>query len=295
MKLNIILCILLLSLTACRKDATGTAAAPEPAVAVTLTHATRGTIAKEITMSATTAWLKKSVVSAPIAAFITSASVMPGMRVSAGQTLYRIVSKEQQALGSEGTDASIAVRAGHAGIVLEAFQQAGSFVAEGTQLCTIADAGSMVFEINMPYEQRRYARSGRCTIVLPDGTRLPAVVSTALATMNTAAQAEKVIARARAPFLPEGMNVEAVFRQAAKTAGNSLILPASAVMSDETLTSHWVMVLGADNRARRVAVETGNSNATQIEIKGGSITPADNVILTGGYGLEDGARVKVER
>lgn len=108
--------------------------------------------------------------------------------------------------------------------------QAGDYLTEGTTLCTLADSESLVFEINVPYEQRKYARSGsRCTLELPDGTRLRATVQAPLATMDEVSQSEKVIATAAdAPFLPEGMNVKAVFTSATPTEA-VLLLPKSAV------------------------------------------------------------------
>ena len=74
-----------------------------------------------------------------------------------------------------------------------------------------------------------------------------------------------------------------------------MILPKSAVQSDETLTEHWVMKLADDNTAVRVPVEVGNSNASEIEIKSDALSPQDRIILTGAYGLEDGAKVVVTK
>uniref|UniRef100_UPI004028CF2F efflux RND transporter periplasmic adaptor subunit n=1 Tax=Phocaeicola dorei TaxID=357276 RepID=UPI004028CF2F len=246
-------------------------------------------------MSATTAYQNKSVVGAPIPAFITEVLVQPGSRVKAGDILYRIESKEQHALGS-GNRTAIPIQAERDGIVLDVQQQAGSYITEGAVLCSVAEAGSLVFEINVPYEQRRYAYSGsKCMLELPDGTRLTATVHAPLATMNTVSQSERVIARAKTPFLPEGMNVKAVFTESGSSSDKGMILPKSAVQSDETLTEHWVMKLADDSTAVKVPVEVGNSNASEIEIKSAALLPQDCIILTGGYGLEDGAKVIVTK
>ena len=74
-----------------------------------------------------------------------------------------------------------------------------------------------------------------------------------------------------------------------------MILPKSAVQSDETLTEHWVMKLVDDSTAVRVPIEVGNSNASEIEIKSTALSPQDRIIPTGGYGLEDGAKVVVTK
>ena len=192
-----------------------------------------------------------------------------------------------------GGEKQIEIKAERSGIVLDVAAQTGSYAPEGTTLCTIVEAASLVFEINVPYEQRAYAKAGnRCTLELPDGTRLSATVQTPLAEMNTASQSGRVIATAEAPFLPEGMNVKAVFTSRSTSEGIT-VLPKSAVQSDETLTKHWVMRLAVDSTATRVAVTIGNSTADSIEILSPTLSPQDRIIWTGGYGLEDKARVTV--
>ena len=297
MKYQIILLSLIVSVGGCgQRDASnGNIQKEKPGTAVTLTRVAFGKIEKEIILSATTVYQNKSVVGVPIPAFITEALVRPGSRVKAGETLYRIESKEQHALGN-GSHTAIPIKAERDGIVLDVQQQAGSYVTEGAVLCSVAEAGSLVFEINVPYEQRRYAHSGsKCMLELPDGTRLTATVHAPLVTMNTVSQSERVIARAKAPFLPEGMNVKAVFTESGSSSDKGMILPKSAVQSDETLTEHWVMKLADDSTAVKVPVEVGNSNASEIEIKSTALLPQDRIILTGGYGLEDGAKVIVTK
>lgn len=284
------------SLSGCgqREASDGNIQKEKPGTAVTLTRVAFGKIKKEIILSATTEYQNKSVVSAPIPAFITEVLVQPGSRVKAGETLYQIESKEQHALGN-GSHAVISIKAERDVIVLDVQQQAGSYVTEGTVLCSVAETGSLVFEINVPYEQQRYVHRGsKCMLELPDGTRLEATVHTPLATMNTASQSERVIARAKVPFLPEGMNVKAVFSES-DSSSEGMMLPKSAVQSDETLTEHWVMKLADDSTAVRVPVAIGNSNASEIEIKSDALSPQDYIILTGGYGLEEGAKVVVTK
>ena len=217
--------------------------------------------------------------------------VKPGTRVQAGQVLYRLQSKEQHALRNNGKE--IEIKAERDGIVLDVQAQPGSYALEGTVFCTLVEAASLVFEINVPYEQRTVAKAGNhCTLELPDGTRLTATVQSPLAVMNTASQSERVVAIADAPFLPEGMNVKAVFTSRSTSEGIT-VLPKSAVQSDETLTDHWVMQLATDSTAVKVPVNIGNCTADSIEILSPSLSSQDCIIATGGYGLEDKARVTV--
>lgn len=112
MKYQIVLLSLIVSLGGCGQRGASNENIQEekPGTAVTLTHAAFGKIEKEIILSATTAYQNKSVVSAPIPAFITEVLVQPGSRVKAGDILYRIESKEQHALGN-GNHAVIPIKA----------------------------------------------------------------------------------------------------------------------------------------------------------------------------------------
>ena len=294
MQVYIYLLAVATTLACCKRTPDAPDATPQQRTAVTLTQARYGHIDEQTALTATTAYLRKATVNAPIAAFVTTASIVPGNRVRAGQTIFRLESKEQHALGT-GTLPPITVAAPLSGVVLDVTAQTGSYVAEGTPLCTIAETSSLVFLVDVPYEQRRLARTGnRCTLELPDGTHLIATIVAPLATMDATAQTERVVARAKSPFLPEGMTVRAIFDQTGSSTGH-LILPRSAVQADETLTSHWLMTVGANHRARRVDVEVQRSNDSLVELRAGNLKTTDHVILTGGYSLEPGDEVVVKR
>lgn len=267
-----------------------------PHTSVTLTKVSFGNIANDIVVSGTTVYLRKSTVSAPIAGFITSGSVEPGSRVVGRQNLFTIETKEHRAL--QGTDPTLpsgftVVKAGRGGIVTEVMQQTGNYVAEGTPLCTIAEAGSMVFQLNVPPEEMRYfPHGGHCTIQLPDGTALTATIGAPLGTMNAASQVQQVIARASSTFLPEGLNVKVIAHTASDDT-QQMILPKGAVQSDDQLQHYWVMKLADDSTAVRVPVTVGNSSTDSIEICSPSLSAHDRIILTGSYALEDSARVSI--
>lgn len=278
-------------LVACNQNAEVGSAASEPSTAVTLTRVSYGNIRNDMVLSATTAYLNKSVVAAPIAGYVVKVHVRTGDRVKAGQPLFDLESKEQHALASPGMR-PITIRAGEDGVVLDVRQQADNYAAEGTALCSLAEENSFVFLLNVPYEQSAHAVAGKaCTLVLPDDTRLAATIGRALAVMNAESQSRPVMAYADAPFLPEGMSVKALL-PVDETAEQMMILPKRAVQSDETLTGHWVMKLLNDSTAVKVPVEIGDSNADSVEVRG-DLTPDDRIVLTGGYALADSSRIVI--
>lgn len=292
-----IVLLLAICLTACgRSSGDAETSYEKPRTSVTLTHVTPGRIRNEIVLSGTTVYQNKMIVTAPIPSFISEVNVQPGMKVEAGQLLYKLESKEHRALSGEPEEnrlGMVVVRAAASGIVTSVMQQTGSFVAEGTALCTLADLNSLVFELNVPYEQSRYIIPGKtCTIVLPDATVLKAVIRTPLATMNTVSQVQQVVAHARSSFLPEGLTVKVLVDTG--HAGNEIrLLPKAAVQSDEKLTGYWVMKLADDSTAVRIPVIIGNSSADSIEIVSPLFSASDRIVLSGSYALEDSARVVI--
>lgn len=295
MKYPVIFLVLMLGLAGCGmgNSAEGNSPEEQPGTSVTLTHAVYGHLDRTSVFPAVVVYRNKSAVSAPVSGFIEKLAVEVGMRVEAGQLLYVLESKERHAVGGDGEGGLIRIDAMSDGIVLDV-QQTGNYVAEGTVLCTIAESSSLVFEINVPYERRKEVRDGGgCVMELPDGTRLAAAVRLPLASMDEFSQSERVTALVSTSlFLPEGLHVKAMFSVTAGS-GRSLILPESAVQSDENLALHWVMKMASDSTAVKVPVEVAGRNSTEIEVVSDGLSPDDAVILTGGYGLEDGAKVIV--
>ncbi len=281
-----------------------------PRTAVTIISPVLGKIDCETVLPAVTAYQNKASVSPSVSSFVDKVLVTSGSRVTAGEEIFIMQTRESRALGS---DTRIPVKTAMNGIVLDVRQQTGDYVADGAVLCTMAEMSSLVFEINVPAEQAvEIGKKSSCVIELPDGMRLRVRVLSSLVQMNTESQSVKLIAKATAlfnetgigegqtlskenvhsiPFLPEGLNVKAIFMDNRKE--EALVLPRAAVQSDEALTEHWVMKLSTDSTAVKVPVKVGNSSASEIEVASDELSVNDRIVLTGGYGLADGALVEI--
>lgn len=299
MKHSIYILLAAILVTSCgSKQGDGGSKDEEPTTEVETTTARQGSIGGTIELMATTSYLRHSSVVAPTNAYITGTFTQIGQAVRRGQTLFSLVTKERQALGGDmpgGDLGKLSVSSPQGGVVTGVMQQTGCYVQEGTVLATLADPGSMVFLIDVPYEDMKLVRHGRlCRIVLPDETVLSGVIDTQLASMAESSQSLQVTARARSPYLPEGMNVKV---RIDKPGGNARtwLLPRQAVQSDDSMTQFWIMKVGSNGRAVRVNVTTGNSNPEYIEITSPQLNATDRIITTGGYGLQEGAKVKIKR
>lgn len=320
MKYSLSFFLFLIVLGGCGRQGSRTENVQEkaPRTAVTIVSPVLGKIDCETVLPAVTAYQSKASVSSSVPAFVDKVLVAAGARVTAGQDIFIMQSKESRALGDE---ARIPVKAAMNGIVLEVSRQTGDYVAEGAVLCTVAETSSLVFEINVPAERMtEIGGKSNCIIELPDGTRLKAKTLSSLVQMNTESQSIKFVAKATAllkgkpttsktsladqsdeilpeekaqcfPFLPEGLNVKAIFMDNRKA--DALVLPRAAVQSDEALTEHWVMKLSTDSTAVKVPVRVGNSSETSVEVTSENLSVEDRIVLTGGYGLADGALVEI--
>jgi hypothetical protein len=266
-----------------------------PCTDVSVTTVSFGHIDKEIELSAVTAFLRKNIVTAPNSSFITACYVQPGTIVHRGQLLYKLESKERKALGGDMMGSNMGmvnINASVSGVVTEVQQQSGGYVTEGSSLCSIANTGSMVFEVEVPTEDMKYIKEGTfCLILLPDGRKITAELSTPLATMDVNAQVQLVPAHAKISSLPEGLRAKAILRPMSSNKG-AQILPKAAVQSDENMTSFWIMKV-SNGRALKIPVTIGNSNNTEMEITSPSLTTSDKIVTTGSYLLQNGDKVKI--
>lgn len=296
--------VLALSFSSCTKQAeTSSQSEPRPKTPVEVVKISHGSVTDELTLFGTTIYLKRNAVTAPIPAYIKEVNVKLGDRVTEGQLLYVLQSKESRALGDDVSklDSSltnfgiIRVKASATGIVSTLDkQQSGEYVLEGAQLCTIAESDNLVFQVNVPYEYSALVQSGnKCTVVLPDTSRHEAVFTKALTSMNVQSQTQTILAKSqKSLFLPENMIVKVMVSKGSNM--EQQLLPVSAVASDEMLKEFWVMKLINDSTAIRQDVTLGNKNIDWVEILSPQLDPNQLIISAGNFGLPDTALVSAK-
>jgi multidrug efflux pump subunit AcrA (membrane-fusion protein) len=294
----------LLLLAACHGGAPADEAGPAPRAQVQAVQVSTQNLTQYRTFPATSVYPRKSIVTAPVAGYVTGVKVRLGDRVTAGQLLFTLETKERRALGNsiQRIDPSlkgfglVTVKAPSPGIIsVLSIQQPGDYLLEGAALCTVAESSQLVFQLNLPYEYHALAQ-GRpaCTIVLPDSTRLAGTVQAPLASVSPG-QSEIYLVKPDQPpgVIPENLIVQVRLTQTKQP--NAQTLPATCVLADETLHDFWVMKLVNDSTAVKVPVTLGVQNPDEIEIKSPIFGPNDRILSTGNYGLADTAKVKLVR
>jgi hypothetical protein len=273
-----------------------------PKTNITVTHVTLGSVSDNIELFASTLYLKRNLVTAPIPAFIIKVNVRLGQQVAKGDVLYVLESKERRALGDSigRVDSSlsgfgiISVKAPASGIV-STFdkQQTGDYVLEGALLCTIAASNDLAFQLNVPFEFMRYIRTDEVfSIVLPDSTMIKARITTPLTAMNMTAQTQSILAKPLVPiFLPESLIAKVQIRKG--SSGDKQILPRTCLQSDEMMRSYWINRLINDSTAVKLPVTIGNKSVRSVEILKPTLSGDDRIVEQGSYGLSDTALVKI--
>jgi multidrug efflux pump subunit AcrA (membrane-fusion protein) len=299
--LSLINLIVLFALISCTNNSKPTdEESTQVTTPVTVTTVTTGSISKVIQLTATSSFLKKNTVKSTATGYITRISCNIGEYVKAGSPLYSVKTKEAEALSNLSStnpefafNGELTIKAPISGIISEVNKQANDYIADGDQLCVIAEQSSLEFLLNVPFEQNKHAAIGtNCEILLPDSTRIPGTITSKLSAIDAVSQTQSFVVK---PFtnaqLPE--NLTALVELSESTKAATQIVEKSCVLSDETMENYWVMKLINDSTAVKVAVKPGIVTDTRIEILLPLFANSDRLVNSGHYGLPDTARVNI--
>lgn len=268
---------------------------------VSVTTVSDSTMVDYIDLNAMSATLQKNYVKSNANGYIERSYVQPGQNVNKGQVLFTIKTKEAQTIGNSINvlDTSFKfsgvnqIKAAEPGYISALNHQTGDYVQDGEALATISDHSSFVFLLQLPYELRQYVQLGQnIQLTLPGGNQISGTVSKFMPTVDTVSQTQSVALKVNTgQEIPENLVAKARIVKSAKS--NTASLPKSAVLSNETQTQFWVMKLINPTTAVKVPVTKGIQSGGRVEILSPHFSPQDKIVVTGGYGLPDTAKVKI--
>ncbi|WP_210517057.1 efflux RND transporter periplasmic adaptor subunit [Hymenobacter terricola] len=307
--------LLLPCLAACgsKDPAAGEAAAPadgeeelavKPRALVTIGTVQPDTLTDVLRLSAVSAFQAKDALRATTTGYVLQPTPVVGQQVRAGQTVFTIQTKESKTLHLDQLTGDprlkfsgiIAIKSARSGILATVDKLAGDYVQDGEQLGLTYDKSRFGFVLDVPVTQLRYVHTGQsCRIFLPDGRVLSGRVAEVLATADVTIQTQRYTIRPVGTFpdLPENLAVQVEIDRTAPHLASTL--PRGAVLTDETQTQFWVMRLLNDSTAVKVPVTVGAQEKDHIEIKKPAFSAKDKILLSGNFGLDDTAAVKVTR
>ncbi len=170
----------------------------------------------------------------------------------------------------------------------------GEMATPGTPLVAIVDVSRVIARVNIPQGQAAYVKAGQgARVVATDGSvetyGKVTVVSPAIDPQSTTVE---VWVQAPNPGerLRPGSTVHVTIL--ADTIKDAAVVPVAALLPAEDGSTALVAV-GADNIAHPRKVKVGVRNSDKAQILSGA-EPGLRVVSSGGVGLEDGAKVRIE-
>lgn len=255
-------------------------------------------ISDSIDLPAITAYLKRNSLRSTVTGVVESVSVVQSQSVAKGKEAFAVRTMEATAMKNSqpgdstlGLKGLIKILTPVDGIISSVVHQTGDFVQEGDELAVVAETGSMVFMLEVPYELTGIVRINTpCLLFLPDNTRIRGRITSRFPEMDKQNQTIRFVVNAgNISKLPENLIASGLIVRNERK--HVQVLPRQAVLGNETLTSFWVMKLINDSVAIKIGVRKGIENNDLVEITDPRFDPADRILVTGNYGLPDTAAV----
>jgi biotin carboxyl carrier protein len=254
-----------------------------------------------VELPAVSGYLKKETVRSSSTGFISEVSKGLGQKVQSGDLLMIIKTKEASALKTLPQDSAlhisglIQIKANSDGIISQMDHHQGDFVSEGDPLITLAQPGSLVFYLKVPYSEHAAIHIGEVyTLLLPDGKKLNGKLIRLLTTVDAGSQSQDYLIEPQTnDLVPENLWIRVPVRKL-RHQGN-FSLPKVCVQSNETQTEYWVMRLRNDSLAIKVPIRKGIETDSLVEILLPAFSRSDRFVAKGSYGLPDTARIEISK
>lgn len=296
-----IACILLLVSCGRSKDS-GSEADIEGFTPVTVIHPVIGDLLETITLNASSRFLLKTSVKSDMNGYIQKVNIHTGQRVSRGQELFLIRSKESEHLGNTLSSldtafhfkGTVSIKSPSNGYVTELSYKEGDYVQDNEILASISDMNSLVFLLELPYELSRYIPDNKkLELLLPDGKILNGTIESSLSSVDPVSQTLPCVIHVNGnSSIPENLIATVKFIKRSKT--GATIIPRASLLTDEAQTEFWIMKMIDSTTAIKIPVTVGMKTSDEVEITSPAILPSEVILFTGNYGLPDTAKVTIE-
>jgi HlyD family secretion protein len=179
------------------------------------------------------------------------------------------------------------------GVVADRAVNAGEMASAGMPLMSIVDISQVRAIANVPVKEAASIRVGRpARVAGPDGD-IPGTVSVVSPSANPNATTVEVWVQIANPGERLKPGATARVSIIAETIQNTLVVPASALLNGDG-GRQKVMVISNDSIAHERAVAVGVRQGDRVQILSG-VQPGENVVTSGGLGLEDKAKVTIQQ
>ncbi|HEY4379287.1 MAG TPA: efflux RND transporter periplasmic adaptor subunit [Acidobacteriaceae bacterium] len=197
-------------------------------------------------------------------------------------------------LGAQAQLSYTEIRSPIAGFITDRPLFAGETAAAGTPLITVMDTSALIGKVHVAQVQAQQLVLGAPAKLTVPGVDDPiaAKVSLISPALDPGSTTVEVWLRVENPKgkLKSGTPVHATIT--GRTVMDALTVPAEAIQVGPDGSSKFVMIIAPDSTAHKKSVTVGIQTPEDVQIVNG-IAVSDMVISTGGYGLDEGTRVKI--
>ena len=218
-----------------------------------------------------------------------------GRKASLKTAEGQLASAKGKYLGAEAQLGYTSIRTPISGVVTDRSLFVGETAAAGSAVITVMDTSALIAKMHIAQQRAQQLAIGDAAELAVPGLDEPVkakvwLISPALDSGSTTVE---VWVRAENPTgaLKAGTAVHATIE--GKTTPNALTLPADAIQRSSESGGKTVLVVAADGTMHKKNVTLGVQTAKTVQIASG-LTTGDTVIMSGGYGLDEGTKVKVE-
>ena len=284
----------------CNQNNTPDEKEPETKTPVTIANVSHEQLEESIELSATSVFQVKDNVKSNLNGYV-NAHIKLGDYVKQSDLLFTLKTKEATALENDslknkfGFSGINKVFSPIEGIVTTLNKQTGDYAQEGDDLAVIAKQSSLVFILEVPFELRKYVKTGiSCNILLSDNDVIKGIIASEMPTVDAASQTQSFVVKPSSfSNIPENLIVKIKIVKSIKPKAQTLLK--DAVLSNETQTEWWVMKLINDSMAVKVPVIKGIESGDKVEIIEPEFNASDRIIITGNYGLSDTAKISINK
>lgn len=292
---------------------------PVPAATpVRVAKVERTTLARVVDATGRTAALEQQKLRAPFTGTVTELRVVEGDRVTAGEEVGAVVSRDGEAAldgarqmlreattESERRDAERAVELARkdlvrvplsvkaAGLVLSREVSAGDRVGEGDEILTVAIGHSVVFTAEVAQSDLPSIHPGEAAVVQLSGRNGPLAgkVHGILSTADPAALTAPVRIDLEPPAADLALGLFGTARITVGEHRNVPVVPAAAVLRDDVSGVSRIATVDPQGKVHWVEVTPGLAQGGRVEITSPKLATGQTVIVSGQVGLPEGTAV----
>jgi membrane fusion protein (multidrug efflux system) len=203
----------------------------------------------------------------------------------------KLASYESRGMAGDGK-----LRAPAAGVVSKLDLLAGSIVAPGAPLFSVASGGKLEAHLSVENDPASHLAGTEKVTLLSAQQATPVAIASSIRVVGRALNPTTGAADVRVSIPPAaplllGEHVRASIEVLKKD--TALVVPRSSVLPDED--EKQVLYTVKDGKAVKHAVEVGITSGDLVEVSSPDLKPGDTVVTLGNYELTDGMSIQGER